>query len=137
MLNMDRLSRSLLYFRLIKELFRYDLMEAALGFQGVRKGLKWRGTVAGAGPSPELEAIACEAVSRAVSCIVPFYWKRVQCLQRSVVTTRVLRAYGAQAETVIGYTLAPLLAHAWVEVSGRVVNDSPEFQRRLQVLDRF
>jgi hypothetical protein len=33
--------------------------------------------------------------------------------------------------------MAPFLAHAWVEVAGRVVNDSPTFQRRLQVLERF
>jgi hypothetical protein len=48
-----------------------------------------------------------------------------------------LCAYGTQADVVIGYRLAPFLAHAWVEVGGRVVNDSPAFQRRLQALERF
>jgi hypothetical protein len=129
---MSWLSRSFLYFRLAKELLRYDLAGAMLGFRSVRRGLRppssCRQSI-----RPDLEAQVCEAVRR----IVPFYWKRVQCLQRSVITARVLRAYGAQAEIVVGYRLAPFLAHAWVEVAGRIVNDSPAFQSRLQVLERF
>ena len=70
-------------------------------------------------------------------CILPFYWKPVKCLQRSVVTARALRAYGIDADVVIGYRLAPFLSHAWVEVGGRIVNDSPVFQHRLQVLERI
>jgi len=126
------LSRSLLYFRLTKELLRYDLIEAVLGFQGVHRGLQpcvSRRRSSGS----ELETTVCEAARR----IIPFYWKRVRCLQCSVVTARVLRAYGTQADVVIGYRLAPFMAHAWVEVGGRIVNDSPVFQRRLQMLKRF
>ncbi len=129
---MSWLFRSLLYFRLIKELLRYDLTEAILGFQGVHRSPQSR-VPRRQVSRPELEATVCEAVRR----IVPFYWKRVQCLQRSVVTARVLRAYGAQADVVIGYRRAPFMAHAWVEVGGRIVNDSPTFQRRLQVIERF
>jgi hypothetical protein len=129
---MTRLSRSLLYLRLIKELLRYDLIEAMLGFQGVHGGLQTL-VARPRSNSAELETTICDAVRS----ILPFYWKRVQCLQISVVTARVLCAYGAQAEVVFGYRLAPFLAHAWVEVGGRVVNDSPTFQRRLQVLERF
>jgi hypothetical protein len=129
---MSRLSRSLLYFRLIKELLRYDLIEAMLGFHGVRRGLQARASRPRLSSS-ELENTVCEAVRR----IVPFYWKRVRCLQSSVVTARVLRTYGAQADVVIGYRPAPFMAHAWVEVGGRVVNDSPTFERRLQMLERF
>lgn len=122
----------LLYFRLIRELLRYDLAQALLGFRGIHKRLPTRAFRECANSS-QLEA----TVSEALDCIVPFYWKRVQCLQRSVVTARVLCAYGAGAEVVIGYRLAPFMAHAWVEVGGRVVSDSPAFQRRLQVLERI
>jgi hypothetical protein len=132
MLSMGRLSQALLYFRLIKELFRYDAVRAMRGFQGVRGRLPPR-VSRGQSISPELEAAVCEALVN----VVPFYWKRVLCLQRSVVTARVLRTYGARADVVIGYRLAPFLSHAWVEVGGRVVNDSPSYQRRLQVLERF
>jgi hypothetical protein len=129
---MGCLSRPLLHFRLITELLRYDAIQAIVGFRGIHRG--FRPLAPGrASNSAELEAAVCEAVGR----VIPFYWKQVQCLQRSVVTARVLRAYGAQAEVVIGYALAPFMGHAWVEVGGRVVNDSPVFQSRLQVLERF
>jgi len=129
---MSWLSRLFLYLRLAKELFQYDLAGATLGFRSVHRELQPHVSCRQSS-SPELEAVVCEAVCR----IAPFYWKRVQCLQRSVITARVLRAYGAHAEVVIGYRLAPFLAHAWVEVAGRVVNDSPAFQSRLKVLERF
>ena len=129
---MSWLSRSLLHFRLIKELLRYDLTEAMLGFRGVHRGLPAR-VARPRSNSSDLEATVCEAVRR----VLPFYWKRVRCLQCSVVTARVLRAYGSQADVVIGYRQAPFQAHAWVEVGGRIVNDSPAFRRSLQVLERF
>jgi len=129
---MGYLFRLLLYFRLAKELLRYDLTAAMLGFQGVYRGVQ---TCIPRQPSggSELAATVCEAARR----IIPFYWKRVRCLQCAVATARVLRAYGAQADVVIGYRRAPFLAHAWVEVGGRIVNDSPAFQRGLHVLERF
>ena len=126
------LSRALLLSRLVKELFRYDLVMALLGFRGVRRPMPTR-EFRGWGCKPELESAICEALG----CIIPFYWKPVKCLQRSVVTARALRAYGIEADVVIGYRLAPFLSHAWVEVGGRMVNDSTAFQNRLQILERI
>jgi hypothetical protein len=48
-----------------------------------------------------------------------------------------MRDRGIPAEVVIGYRAAPFFSHAWVEVAGRVVNDSPIYQMRLQVLERL
>jgi hypothetical protein len=129
---MGPLSRALLLSRLAKELFRYDLVMAILGFRGVRRPMPTR-EFRGSRGKPDRESAICEAVG----CIIPFYWKPVKCLQRSVVTARALRAYGIEADVVIGYRLAPFLSHAWVEVGGRIVNDSPVFQHRLQVLERI
>jgi hypothetical protein len=129
---MSRLRRSMLCLRVIKELLRYDVIQALFGFKAIHSGLCARRTN-NASSNREPEACVHDAVRR----MVPFYWKRVQCLQRSYVTARVLRTYGTQADVVIGYQLAPFLAHAWVEVAGRIVNDSPAFQNRLQVLERF
>ena len=126
------LSRVLLLSRLLKELFRYDLAMAILGFRGVRRPMPIREFCDSRGKRA-LESAICDAVGR----IIPFYWKPVKCLQRSVVTARALRAYGIDADVVIGYRLAPFLSHAWVEVGGRIVNDSPVFQHRLQVLERI
>jgi hypothetical protein len=74
----------------------------------------------------------CGAVD--VACI--WYWKEVLCLQRSAVTTCLLRRHGIPAEMVIGAQQMPLRAHAWVEVEGQVVNDKPYMRDIYAVLDR-
>ncbi len=61
----------------------------------------------------------CSAVEKA--CV--WYPKQALCLQRSAVTTCLLRACGIPARMTIGARPMPLLAHAWVEVEGAVVND--------------
>lgn len=66
-----------------------------------------------------------------------WYVKRAMCLQRSVVTTWLLRRHGVPAQTVIGYRPLPFESHAWVEVEGEVVNDCPQYQRAFRVLDRL
>jgi hypothetical protein len=54
-----------------------------------------------------------------------------------VVAVRLLRHYGIEAQVVIGCRAAPFASHAWVEVNGRVVNDSSGYQQKLRVLERF
>jgi hypothetical protein len=112
------------------EMARYDMLEKCLGFAGVKRRMRpARGSDTGAAA---VEAV-CEAVGRTSS----FYWKPLLCLQRSVVTARLLRSQGIQADVVIGFRANPFFSHAWVEVGGRVVNDSPAYQSKLQLLDRF
>jgi Transglutaminase-like superfamily len=74
----------------------------------------------------------CDAILLA-SC---FYVKPVLCLQRAVSAARLLRSRGVPATLVVGYRPSPLMAHAWVEVDGRVVGDSPVYAERLHVLYR-
>lgn len=64
----------------------------------------------------------CAAVERA--CV--WYPKKAVCLQRSAVTTCLLRTHGIAAHLVVGVRSMPFLAHAWVEVEGTVVNDFPK-----------
>lgn len=66
-----------------------------------------------------------------------WYLKRVPCLQRSAVTTWMLRRHGTPARLVIGYRPVPFESHAWVEVDGVVVNDRPQYPRVFTVLDRL
>jgi hypothetical protein len=80
-----------------------------------------------------MESAICEAV-RSVS---PCYWKPIRCLQRSIVTARLMRDHGILAEVVIAYLAAPFFSHAWVEAGGRAANDAPSCQMRLQVLERL
>lgn len=77
-----------------------------------------------------------ERVCRSIDEACVWYVKRVHCLQRSTVTTWMLRDRGIRAELVIGYRPVPVDSHAWVEVDGAVVNDRPQYQKFYQVLER-
>ena len=74
----------------------------------------------------------CAAVDLACIC----YWKEVRCLQRSAATACLLKRQGVPAQMVIGAQQIPFKAHAWVEVSGRVVNDKPYIPEMYSVLER-
>jgi len=129
---MPRSFRILVAAQVIWELLRYDLLAATSGFRGVHSRAGQRATGRRAG-GPDLESM----VPRVVAAASSFYWKPILCLQRPVVTVRVLRKHGIEADVVIGCRSVPFLGHAWVEVNGRIVNDSPGYQQKLCVLDRF
>lgn len=76
-------------------------------------------------------------VCRAVERASVWYPKRALCLQRSAVTTCLLRECGIGAQMVVGIRGMPFLAHAWVEVCGRVVNDLPRVQCFYQSLTSY
>jgi hypothetical protein len=74
----------------------------------------------------------CHAVD--LACV--FYFKQVLCLQRSAVTTVLLRQYGWVAEMVIGAQVRPFISHAWVEIDGSVIGDKPYIREMYQELER-
>jgi hypothetical protein len=115
--------------RALYELARYEAIIWFRGFGCIQRQLS-RQSIAAKPTSPELEQAICDAVLLA-TCL---YWKPVLCLQRSVCAVRLLRKHGAVAKLVIGYRPAPFFSHSWVEVDGRIVNGSPAYQTRLQVL---
>jgi hypothetical protein len=118
--------------RALWQIARYDMVNLTRGFSCIyQQGTRHQ--VASRTFHAETERLVCEAVSLA-ACL---YYKPVQCLQRSVVATRLLRNCGVNARLVIGYRPAPYFSHAWVEVDGRVVNDSPAYKERLHVLCTF
>ncbi|WP_263354116.1 lasso peptide biosynthesis B2 protein [Acidicapsa acidisoli] len=80
--------------------------------------------------------VTSEQLCHAVDLACVFYFKRVQCLQRSAAAAVVLRRRGWEAEMVIGAQLLPFLSHAWVEIDGRVVNDKPYVTEIFHVLER-
>jgi Transglutaminase-like superfamily len=125
--------RALLMARVFLELLAYDLVMKIRGFSGANRWMRRRRCGRAARAREQVEA----AVVRAVSSASSFYWKPVRCLQRSVVTARVLSHYGVSADVVIGYRPAPFFSHAWVEVKGRVANDLPGYRRQLLILERF
>ena len=124
--------RARLLARALWEMLRYDALSQLAGFPAIRRSM---GAVCRAAERPTASAV--EAAVGAVAFLTSFYWKPLLCLERSVVTARLLRAQGVPAEVVIGCRVRPFFTHAWVEVDGRVVNDSPAYQNSLEPLDRF
>ncbi len=116
-----------LVLRALAELIRYDVLHGLLRVKRMQARQVRRRPVA--------DPSAFEgAVREAVILACCLYWKPVLCLQRSICAMRLLRSRGVDARVVIGYRPVPFFSHAWVEVDGRVVNDSAAYQKRLTVL---
>jgi len=77
-----------------------------------------------------------EEICHAVELAAAFYFKNVRCLQRSAAAARLFKKFGFSAEMVVGVQQLPFVAHAWVEVDGRVVNDKPYMSEIYSVLSR-
>lgn len=65
-----------------------------------------------------------------------WYPKQALCLQRSFVTTYLLRKHGIAAQMVLGAQKLPFKAHAWVEVDGRAINERSNAQATYAIWDR-
>ena len=126
---MSRSLKARLIIRAFWQVIRYDVINCTFGFKRVHRAVLNQ-KVEHLQATSELQAVICDAVAIA-SC---FYWRPVLCLQRSFAATILLRKHGVEASLVIGYRPAPFFSHAWVEVNGRVVNDSPAYKERLQIL---
>lgn len=129
---MSRARRTCFVVRAWYQLVRFDLAHALLG--RMRFDLAPLAPAGRGRPprSPEIEDIVDAFVL--ATC---WYWKQTLCLQRSICLARLLRAEGVPACVVIGYRRRPFLSHAWVEVEGHVVNDSPVYAHRLHILHRL
>jgi hypothetical protein len=79
---------------------------------------------------------AIDRVTTAVNYACVFYPKQALCLQRSFVTTYLLRKHGVPAQMVLGAQKLPFKAHAWVEVDGRAINERSNVQATYAVWDR-
>ena len=90
----------------------------------------WR--LRGKEPAPGIAEEVCNVMNQV--CI--WYPKRVLCLQRSAVTTCLLRSCGIPAQMVLGAQKLPFKAHAWVEVNGQALNEMSDVQSIYGVWDR-
>lgn len=109
-----------------------NLVLRLLGFQMLCEAIKsW--PVNDRNSTTDAKAKVCEAVNKAAS----WYPRQSVCLQRSAVTTCLLRQSGVDAELVIGCRKIPFGAHAWVEVAGEITNDKKQVQEFYKVLSRF
>lgn len=114
-------------------LFAFDLLLRFRGFAAlVRKVEHWP-TGEPHTTAPELCRRICTAVNRAQV----YYPKKAMCLQHSAVITCLLRRHAVPAQMVLAAQEFPPKAHAWVEVSGAVVNDFKQVKTRYRELKRI
>jgi hypothetical protein len=121
-------------FLLAKALFSlvaFDLLRFSTDFAAMYELVRHWPTAPGP-PSTEAVNRVCKAVNYA--CV--WYPKRVLCLQRSAVTTCLLRACGMPAQMVIGAQQFPFKAHAWTEVNDRPINERRDVTSSYQVWER-
>jgi hypothetical protein len=85
---------------------------------------------------PARATVTAGQICRAVDLASALYLKQARCLQRSAATTCLLKKCGFPAEMVVGVQQIPFLAHAWVELDGRVVNDKPYMSEIYRILSR-
>jgi hypothetical protein len=109
-----------------------NLMLRFLGFHSLCELVRCWPVRAGDTKSDAKEQV-CEAVRKAAS----WYPRESMCLQRSAITTCLLRQSGIAADMVIGCRKIPFGAHAWVEVDGEVANDKKQVQQFYKVLSRL
>jgi hypothetical protein len=79
----------------------------------------------------------CRRVRGMVDRAQMYYPKKAMCLQHSAVVTCLLRRRGVPAEMVLAAQTFPPKAHAWAEVEGEVVSDSPSVKTKYQELRRM
>jgi len=119
-----------LFLRALVMLLAYDFLNRVCPFQTIYSMVKhWK---VAHRPTPNAEERVCRAVNYA--CV--WYPKQALCLQRSFVTTFLLRKHGIPAEMVLGAQKLPFKAHAWVEVDGNVVNERSNVQATYAIWDR-
>jgi len=109
----------------------YDLCGFGRNFRRMHKAVS-RWTLSRR--TPPLDAV--EQVSEAVNQACIWYPKRILCLQRSAVTTCLLRSCGVPAQMVIGAQKLPFKAHSWTEVNGRAINERFDVQKVYGVWER-
>ena len=79
----------------------------------------------------------CRRVRGMVDRAQMYYPKKAMCLQHSAVVTCLLRRRGVPAEMVLAAQDFPPKAHAWAEVAGEVVSDSPGVKTKYRELRRL
>jgi len=121
----------MLFFQALVALLAYDILSTFRPFKTIYSTVKGWKVV-----DKSFGADTVDRICTAVNFACAWYPKQAACLQRSFVTTYLLRRYGVAAQMVIGAQKLPFKAHAWVEVEGRAVNERSDVQAIFGVWDR-
>jgi len=121
----------MLFCRAIFALLAYDVLSTICRFNTLYLIVKrWKVALRA------VDSITIERVCSAVNYACIWYPKQALCLQRSFVTTYLLRRHGVAAHMVLGAQKLPFKAHAWVEVNGQAINERSNVQATYAVWDR-
>jgi hypothetical protein len=113
----------MLFIRALLTLLAYDVLSTFCRFETIYSMVKDWGVASSPAGQDTINCV-CKAVNYA--CI--WYPKQALCLQRSFVTTNLLRKHGVPAHMVLGAQKLPFKAHAWVEVDGQAINERSNVQ---------
>ncbi len=113
----------MLFFQALVGLLVHDILSTFRPFKAIHSTVK-RWKVADKRADQDTIDRVCTAVNYACA----WYPKQALCLQRSFVTTYLLRKRGVPAHMVLGAQKLPFKAHAWVEVNGQAVNERSDVQ---------
>jgi hypothetical protein len=120
-----------LFFQALLMLLAYDILSVLCRFQTVYSMVRdWKVNSTTGGPA------VIDRVCMAVNYACVWYPKQALCLQRSFVTTYLLRTHGVAAQMTLGAQKLPFKAHAWVEVDGQAINERSNVQATYAVWDR-
>ncbi len=121
----------ILFFRALCGLLAYDILNSFCPFRTLHAMVKsWKVS------NRSTTQNDVNRVSRAVNYACAWYPKQALCLQRSFVTTYLLRKAGVSAQVVLGAQKLPFKAHAWVEVNGQAINERSDVQSAYAVWER-
>lgn len=132
----------MMFLRALFALFAYDVVCKSCSFEAIYAMVKhWsisnkNGDQQNDDQQNGDQQNAVDHVCKAVNYACIWYPRQVLCLQRSFVTTYLLRKLGVDAHMVLGAQKLPFKAHAWVEVDGRAVNERSNVQATYAVWDR-
>src|ERR1044071_8226314 len=114
-------------------LLTFDLLLKFGGFQRLIRGVEHWPIASPRTTDPNL----CRRVRGMVDRAQMYYPKKAMCLQHSAVVTCLLRRRGVPAEMVLDAQPFTPKAHAWTEVLGQVVSDSPNVKTKYRELRRL
>lgn len=121
----------ILFLQAMFMLLAYDGLTTFFRFQTLYSMVKgWKVT------DEPVRSDVVDRVCTAVNYACVWYPKQALCLQRSFITTYLLRKHGIRADMVLGAQKLPFKAHAWVEVDGRAINERSNVQATYAIWDR-
>jgi hypothetical protein len=120
-----------LFWRALIGLLAFDVLGFGRNFARMHRFVSERRV-----STKEASGKAVNDVCSALNYACTWYPKRVLCLQRSAVTTCLLRGCGVRASMVMGAQILPFKAHAWTEVEGQVINERRPIGTIYTVLER-